>query len=192
MRKLVLLSIVLLFVMGLLSGCIITDNNYDEYERQQFQSTDTISEIEVVDISTDVMVKTSNGDAILVEYSDSLDNPWYSIEIVDEVLEIKKTRGTVGIEDNTLVISIPEKEYSRISIETTNGDIVFNSISSLAYKCTTENGDIKGLLAGKESDYLIVTTVKNGNSNMNNNVIQSSNIIEFDVKNGDIDIEFSE
>lgn len=192
MRKLVLLSIVLLFVMGLLSGCIITDNNYDEYERQQFQSTDTISEIEVVDISTDVMVKTSNGDAILVEYSDSPDNLWYSIEIVDEVLEIKKTRGTVGIEDNTLVISIPEKEYSRISIETTNGDIVFNSISSLDYKCTTENGDIKGLLAGKESDYLIVTTVKNGNSNMNNNVIQSSNIIEFDVKNGDIDIEFSE
>lgn len=77
-------------------------------------------------------------------------------------------------------------------IETTNGDILFDNTNSLNYKCSTENGNITGTIKGVETDYLIVTKTVNGKSNIKNNVIESTSIIEFNVKNGDVNIEFSE
>jgi len=105
-------------------------------------------------------------------------------------LKIKKTHETVSVENNSLIISLPQKEYQSLSIKTTNGNIIFDYSTSLTYNCSTENGNIKGILKGTETDYLIVTSVKNGKNNLNNNVIESSKTIEFDVKNGNIEIEF--
>lgn len=190
--KKIFLSAMVILVIGLLSGCMITDNNYDEYERKQFQSTDTISEIVVTDESANIVIQTKDSNEILVEYSDSPTNSWYRIDVSNGVLKIEKTRGTVGVDDNTLIITLPQKEYESISVETTNGDIQFDNVASSVYKCSTKNGDIKGSLAGNENDYLIVTTAKNGESTLENNVIESSKIVEFDVENGDIKVKFSE
>ena len=60
------------------------------------------------------------------------------------------------------------------------------------YKCSVENGDITGTLNGSEADYLIVVKTENGDSNLKDNVIESSKSIEFNVENGDVDISFSE
>lgn len=173
-----------------LSGCIITDNS-DEYERMKFQTTEDISEIMVWDLSTDYTAQISDNNDVIVEYSDSPTKSWYNIDVSEGILKIEKTRGTVGVEDSSVTILLPEKEYNNIFIETTNGDISFDNVFFLNYKCFTENGDITGTLNGNEADYLIVTKTKNGDSNLKDNVIESSKTIEFNVKNGDINIDFT-
>lgn len=182
-------GILLIGISALLSGCIITDN-YDEYERKQFQSTEEISEIVIEDISTEITMVTSSNKEVLVDYSDSPKDSWYRIEISNGILNIKKTRKTVGVEDSTMVVSLPEKEYQNFSIETTNGDIILDNTTALTYKCSTENADIKGSLKGVEADYLIIIAVQNGKSNLENNVNESSKMIEFNVKNGDVNVKF--
>lgn len=129
---------------------------------------------------------------ILVEYSDSMTDPWYDIDVADGVLKIEKNKGTVGVEENSVVITLPRKEYKNISIDTSNGDIVFENVLSEKYKCFVENGDITGTLNGNEKDYLIVVKAKNGDSNITDNVIESSKSIEFNVENGNVNIDFSE
>ena len=89
-----------------------------------------------------------------------------------------------------VTITLPEKEYQSISIETSNGDISFRNVLSENYKCYVKNGDIIGTLNGSETDYLIVTDTKNGESYLKNNVIESSKTIEFNVENGDIKVDF--
>lgn len=182
--------VLIIIIVGLLSGCVIRDNE-DDYEREQFQSMDEVSIIIVEDISTDVIIKKTTNKEINVEYSDSPNNPWYSVDISNEILTIKKTRETIGIKKNSLIISLPQKEYQKLFVKTTNGSIIFDSITSLLYKCSTENGDIKGCLNGLKSEYLIVASVENGNCNLKNNVIESSKIIEFIISNGNINIEFT-
>lgn len=110
----------------------------------------------------------------------------------NNILKIEKTRGTVGVDNSSLVISVPEKVYQSISAATTNGDIIFENITSSNYKCSAESGNIKGVLKGRETDYSIVTRARNGKSTLENNVIESAENVEFNVENGDIDIEFSE
>lgn len=48
--KKVSLGIIMIVMVGLLSGCIVTDD-YDEYERKKFQSADEVSDIIVRDLS---------------------------------------------------------------------------------------------------------------------------------------------
>lgn len=55
-----------------------------------------------------------------------------------------------------------------------------------------KNGDITGTLNGNEKDYLIVVKAQNGDSNITDNVIESSKSIEFNVENGNVNIDFSE
>ena len=189
MRKF-FLGILLVASMGILSGCLVTDD-HDEYERQQFRSTEEISEISVTDSSTNYTLQVSDTEELLVEYSDSPTQSWYNIDVADGTLKIEKTQGTVGVEENSVIITLPEKEYQSIAIETSNGDITFENVFSDKYKCSVENGDITGTLNGSEADYLIVVKTENGDSNLKDNVIESSKRIEFNVENGDIDISFT-
>ena len=188
--KKVFLGIILIVSIGILSGCMVTEN-YDEYERKQFHSTDEISEIIAKDSSTNYSLQVSDTE-VLVEYSDSTTEPWYDIDVTDGVLKIEKNKGTVGVEENSVVITLPRKEYKNISIDTSNGDIVFENVISEKYKFFVENGDITGTLNGNEKDYLIVVKAKNGDSNITDNVIESSKSIEFNVENGNVNIYFSE
>ena len=86
MRK-IFLSILLVASMGILSGCFVTDN-HDEYERQQFRSTEEISEISVTDSSTNYTLQVSDTEELLVEYSDSPTQSWYNIDVADGTLKI--------------------------------------------------------------------------------------------------------
>lgn len=185
------LGVILIVCIGILSGCVVTED-YDEYDRKQFRSTKEITEIIVKDSSTNYLLKTANTEELLVEYSDSNDKSWYDIGITDGVLKINKTRGTVGVEENSVIITLPKKEYQDISIETSNGDISFDNVNSQKYKCFVKNGDITGTLSGNKMDYLIVVKTKNGDSNIKDNVIESSKSIEFNVENGDVNVDFSE
>ena len=189
--KKIFLGIISFAGMGVLSGCMLTED-YDEYERKQFRSTDEISEIIAKDSSTNYSLQISDTEELLVEYSDSATESWYDIDVTDGGLTIEKTRGTVGVEENSVIITLPEKEYKNISIETSNGDIDFENVLSEKYKCFVENGDITGTLNGNEKDYLIVVKAQNGDSNITDNVIESSKSIEFNVENGNVNIEFSE
>lgn len=189
--KKIFLGIILIAGIGVLSGCMVTED-YDEYERKQFRSTDEISEIIVKDSSTNYSLQISDTEELLVEYSDSATESWYDINVADGVLDIEKTRGTVGVEENSVIITLPEKEYKNISIETSNGDIDFENILSEKYKCFVENGDITGTLNGNEKNYLIVVKAKNGDSNIKDHVIESPKTIKFNVENGDVNVDFSD
>lgn len=48
------------------------------------------------------------------------------------------------------------------------------------------------MLNGNELEYLIVVNTENGDSNINDNVIESSKSIEFNVKNGDVNVNFTD
>ncbi len=189
--KKIFLGIIFIFSIGVLSGCMVTED-YDEYERKQFRSTDEISEIIAKDSSTNYSLQISDTEELLVEYSDSATESWYDIDAADGMLKIEKTQGTVGVEENSVIITLPEKEYKNISIETSNGDIVFHDVLSKKYKCFVENGDITGTLNGDEKDYLIVVKTKNGDSSIRDHVMESSKTIEFNVKNGNVDVDFSD
>ena len=66
--KKVSLGIIMIVMVGLLSGCIVTDD-YDEYERKKFQSADEVSDIIVRDISASITVKMSEREDVLVKLS---------------------------------------------------------------------------------------------------------------------------
>lgn len=189
--KKIFVGILLLVGIGILSGCVVTEN-FDEYERKQFYSKDEISEVIVKDNSTNYTIQMADTEEVQVEYSDSPAQSWYDIDVVDEILKIEKTQGTVGVEENSVFITLPEKEYQNITIETSNGDINFKNVFFHKYKCFLENGDITGTLNGRESDYHIVVKTKNGDSDLMDNVIESSDVIEFNVKNGNVRVGFME
>lgn len=106
------LSILLVISLVILSGCMISDD-FDEYERKQFCSKDEVSEIIVKDKSADYLLRVSDTKELLVDYSDSTTDSWYDIDIVDGVLRIEKTKGTVGVEDNSVIITLPKREYKK-------------------------------------------------------------------------------
>ena len=189
MKKIALLLLLVVSFSLVLSGCIITDND-DGYERKEFKSKETFNQIVVSAESADVLFQYSDDKEVSVKYPESSTKQVYDISVSNGVLEIKKTRSTEGVDDSSLVISLPDKEYEEISVNTTNGDIIFENISSAVYRCNTENGDIKGTIQGNSADYLCVVSVENGDSTLENNAITSTKIIEFDVKNGNVEVEF--
>lgn len=189
MKRKLTLNILILFLIFGLSGCIITDNGND-YERKEFKSTETISKVIIADESTDVVFKVADSNELSVEYSEAPKDEWYDISVSNGVLKIEKTESTVGVTENSLIISMPNKEYEEISVETTNGDIVFEEVNASIYRCNLKNGDIKGTIQGNSDDYICVVSVENGDSTLENNAITSTKIIEFDVKNGDVEVEF--
>lgn len=191
MKRILSFSFLITILLISLSGCVITDIN-SEYVRKEFKSEQNVTEIVIIDESTNITFQTSNSNEISIEYSDSETEPRYSISIKNGVLEMEKTDSTVGVDDNSLIISLPQKEYDEISVNTTNGNITFEHIKSSVYHCSTENGNIDGTILGEATDYLCVITVKNGDSSLENNLIESSKIIEFNVKNGDVKVNFAQ
>ena len=137
MMKKIFFGILLVVSMGIISGCMVTED-YDEYERQQFRSAEEISEVIVTDSSTNYTLQVSDTEELLVEYSDSPTKSWYNIDVADGTLKIEKTQGTVGVEENSVIITLPEKEYQSITLETSNGDITFENVFSDKYKCSVE------------------------------------------------------
>lgn len=189
-RKLILSILMVLLTLGL-SGCIITDNS-DDYERKEFKSTEAVSKVIISDESADVVFKVADSNELSVEYAEASasEDEWYDISVSNGVLEIEKTESTVGVTDNSLIISMPNKEYEEISVETINGDIIFEEVNASIYRCNLKNGDIRGTIQGNSADYLCVISVENGDSTLESNAITSTKIIELNVKNGDIEVEF--
>ena len=188
MKKISLLLLLVVSFSLVLSGCIITDDG-DDYERKEFKSKETFNQIIVSAESADVLFQYSDDKEVSVKYPESSTKQVYDISVSNGVLGIKKI-STESVDDSSLVISLPNKEYEEISVNTTNGDIIFENISSTVYRANTENGDIKGTIRGNSVDYLCVVSVKNGDSTLENNAITSTKIIEFDVKNGNVEVEF--
>ena len=191
MKKISLLLLLVVSFSLVLSGCIVTDNGND-YERKEFKSKETISKVVVSAESADVLFQISDNKEVSVKYPESSTKQVYYISASNGVLEIKKIRSTVGVDDSSLVISLPDKEYEEISVNTTNGDIIFENVSSMVYQCDTENGDIKGTILGNIADYSCTVSVKNGDSTIDSNDINSTKILEFNVKNGDVKVEFAQ
>ena len=84
--KKIFFGILLVVSMGIISGCMVTED-YDEYERQQFRSAEEISEVIVTDSSTNYTLQVSDTEELLVEYSDSPTKSWYNIDVADGTLK---------------------------------------------------------------------------------------------------------
>ncbi|WP_455543464.1 hypothetical protein [Intestinibacter sp.] len=108
MKKMFLSCLLIVTFVISLSGCVVTDNNTD-YERKEFKTEKDVTKIAVIDKSTDVTFQVTDSDEITVEYSDSETEPIYDISIKNGTLNIEKTASTVGVEDNSLIISLPKK-----------------------------------------------------------------------------------
>lgn len=189
--KKVIMSILMIGVLLGMTGCIVRDDT-TKYKRETRKISEEIVGLEIEDISSDIQILSEDIEDVLIEYTDSVDEQLYTIEVDNKILKVAKKKTTVNNEESNVIIKLPSKIYSLISVITTNGDVELNKIKSTVYRCSTENGDIRGILDGKKKEYSIAVETENGESNLKDSLISSENKLEMKTQNGDIDIRFTE
>lgn len=89
-------------------------------------------------------------------------------------------------------ISIGSITASEVSLKTTDGDIVLDRpLISNRLSCRTTDGDIKGLLAGRASDYAFSVRKLDGHSNIRSGGTGRT-LCELRVIDGDIEVSFED
>ena len=190
--KKITLNLLLVIIAVTITGCIVSDES-ENYKREEISISDKAEGLEISDISSDVqIISTDADDKISVEYTDSIDGGLYDFEVEEGILKIVKTRTTRYNDESNIVVKLPEKKYKTISVQTTNGNIELYGIEASVYNLNTENGDIEGHLKGKYEDYMVKVKTKNGDSNLQDNIVNKENKIDIEIKNGDVDIQFME
>lgn len=190
--KKITLNLLLVIIAFTITGCIVSDES-ENYKREKISISDKAEGLEISDISSDIqIISTDADDKISVEYTDSIDGGLYDFEVEEGILKIVKTRTTRYNDESNIVVKLPGKKYKTISVKTTNGNIELYGIEASVYNLNTENGDIEGHLKGKYEDYMVKVKAKNGDSNLQDNIVNKENKIDIEIKNGDVDIQFME
>lgn len=190
--KKITFNLLSLIIAVTITGCIVSDES-ENYKREEISISDKAEGLEISDISSDVqIISTDADDKISVEYTDSIDGGLYDFEVEEGILKIVKTRTTRYNDESNIVVKLPGKKYKTISVKTTNGNIELYGIEASVYNLNTENGDIEGHLKGKYEDYMVKVKAKNGDSNLQDNIVNKENKIDIEIKNGDVDIQFME
>ena len=114
---------------------------------------DTITDISLHLYSTDIEIRESETDKILVEYYSNKDNN-PTIEYTDTTIKVDESNynvSCIGICNNRrqVVLHIPSEYYGKININTMSGDILsYIDLSSIDLKVSTTSGDLKLNIVG--------------------------------------------
>lgn len=148
-----------------------------ELVRRTYTTAETITRVEVEDNNAPIEIRTGTGDKVTVEYGEPEDQSFYTISVRGGTLSVERLERKLGgvrlTGDDTLVITLPEKEYASIEAD-------------------TDNGSITGTLNGSAEEYSIQVSKKNGSSNLSSRTLAGAKkSIRFQTDNGDIQVEFA-
>lgn len=186
-----------------------------QYVRKQYTAPAEVKSVVVEEVNTVITVQPTDGDDVQVEYSNLTNKELYSISLEEGVLTIQKDKkfnadSVKSNEDHSLIISLPEREYEKLSVtaqngslsigavefqditaELTNGSVSFDGTNAVSNSCTVTNGNISGKLCGKQSEYAITISLINGFSRLPSTASDgTSRTIYFSVTNGTIGVDF--
>lgn len=186
-----------------------------QYVRKQYTAPDEVTSVNVEEVNTAITIQSIEDDDVQVEYSNLTNKELYSISLEEGVLTIQKDKkfnadSVKSNEDHSLIISLPEREYEKLSVtaqngslsigavefqditaELTNGSVSFDGTNAVSNSCTVTNGNISGKLCGKQSEYAITTSLINGFSRLPSTASDgTSRTIHFSVTNGTIGVDF--
>lgn len=118
-----------------------------ELVRRTYTTAETITRVEVEDDNAPIEIRTGTGDKVTVEYGEPADQSFYSITVRGGTLSVERLDRHLNrvrlTGDDTLVITLPEKEYTSIQADTDNGSLKVENLSARQMELGSDNGDIE-------------------------------------------------
>lgn len=118
-----------------------------ELVRRTYTTAETITRVEVEDNNAPIEIRTGTGDKVTVEYGEPEDQSFYTISVRGGTLSVERLERKLGgvrlTGDDTLVITLPEKEYASIEADTDNGSLKVENLSARQMELGSDNGDIE-------------------------------------------------
>ncbi len=180
----------IIFVIG---GSLLYKNNGGfnllKYQSKTYETVEDFKNIDINLITYDVTFRKSSDDKVKIEYVES-EKELCSITVVDSVLKITDTENLNWLDrifsfgNKDMIIYLPEKEYSDLTIEVTTGDVKFFSdatFSNVSVILTT--GDVEGSLKVNKDLSLKLTT---GDVEISNVTCEKFSIVS---TSGDVELD---
>lgn len=149
-----------------------------------YETAEAISSLSVSDKYADVTVKADDVDHVVVEYS--YNSPYndafgtggelYSFTIAGPSLNIQGLKGDASMSVNnskcicTMTVKLPRRAFAGLTVDTSNGNITIQDMTSQSNTLTTTNGNIS--ITGGSLDNLNATA-NNGKVEVNNLLTQT-------------------
>ena len=149
-----------------------------------YETAEAISNLSVSDKYADVTVKADDVDHVVVEYSynSSYNDAFgtggelYSFTIAGPSLNIQGLKGDASMSVNnskcicTMTVKLPRRAFAGLTVDTSNGNITIQDMTSQSNTLTTTNGNIS--ITGGSLDNLNATA-NNGKVEVNNLLTQT-------------------
>lgn len=149
-----------------------------------YETAEAISSLSVSDKYADVTVKADDVDHVVVEYSynSSYNDAFgtggelYSFTIAGPSLNIQGLKGDASMSVNnskcicTITVKLPRRAFAGLTVDTSNGNITLQDMTSQSNTLTTTNGNIS--ITGGSLDNLNATA-NNGKVEVNNLLTQT-------------------
>jgi len=149
-----------------------------------YETAEAISSLSVSDKYADVTVKADDVDHVVVEYSynSSYNDAFgtggdlYSFTIAGPSLNIQGLKGDASMSVNnskcicTMTVKLPRRAFAGLTVDTSNGNLTIQDMTSQSNTLTTTNGNIS--ITGGSLDNLNATA-NNGKVEVNNLLTQT-------------------
>ena len=217
MKKIYLLSIFLFTGFILLSGCSVSENDFEEKNFTVQEAMITELQIDLKDRK--IELEPSKDGQIHITYYDS-SKEFYEIATSEHTLVMtgkndKEWTDYIGknasLNFRTVRLQIPQKGLASLDLKTSNEDILLPALHfsdrvsinvnngnikveqldvGKEIKLISKNGNINGVIAGSYDDFSISCEVKKGETNLPKTKDNGEKSLVVSVNNGDIDILF--
>lgn len=219
LKKVVLLTLCLLLISLILTGC--SDSN-DPFEQKEYMTGEAQIEGIRIDVCDRQIEVSASADAQIhiIYFENSKET--YDITVSDENLLTmtsavnKNWTDYIGVkpsgENRKILIQAPDKLLDTLTLSTTNEDILLPELSvtgsiSLsanngnitfgtldvgeALYLAVKNGDIEGTVTGSYDDFTIHSEIKKGESNLPDDIGSGKKTLNVSCNNGDVNIELA-
>lgn len=115
-------------------------------ERLTYTAVSSVSSVEVEEKDASVQLRTGPVDRVTVEYSQPAGSQLYTFAERGGTLIVKKERETKNGRhsgEQPTVITLPEKVYGSIRVETENGSIRADDLEARTFSADTDNGSVE-------------------------------------------------
>ena len=197
-------------------SAVVVDADYAEEEARvlQYETAGPVSAVKVNAEYAEVVIQPGQTDKITVfSYDCTVADGVLTVDV--DGVEPKEYREYTQIGPfrilssymspfyrNTVTITLPNKMYDSIQVETASGSIQLRGIQSqtawltteygdIVLSGTTKYGDVTGTIAGSQSSYSTSTAVEYGDSNLRAQIGDGVHALAFNTKYGDIDVDFT-
>ncbi|WP_053217170.1 DUF4097 family beta strand repeat-containing protein [Virgibacillus senegalensis] len=161
---------------GISRASVIAEESFQAGEITRIQVAATSMNVTVKSQSSDQIEATVKGDVLEKDQDEQL----FQIEKTDDMILITQKEKTLGflpwdtVKNLQVTVSVPEKSYDKVSIETTSGDIVLDHVETVSVQIASTSGDVD-LTGNKITDSLMIEATS-GDIQAEKNTIDSASI----------------